>query len=572
MYKNSNICVTAARSQVTNLDGLPLTDRSLVNYEEYSRYIGQALVKNCISLQATRGCPYKCAYCHKIWPKKHYARSAENLFKEVRMYYDLGVRRFSFVDDIFNLEAANSMKFFELIIKHNLDLHLLFPAGLRGDILTKDYIDLMVEAGTIDFSVSLETASPRLQVLIGKHLNIDRLRENVEYTCKKYPHVILELFAMHGFPTETEEEAMQTLEFIKSLQWLHFPYLAILRIFRNTEVEKIAIRNGISPEAISRSENMAFHELPETLPFDKSFSFNYQAEFLHGYFLSPERLLAVLPHQMKVLTEDEIAQKYNSYLPAKITCLTDILKSAGIPQERLNAEDCLDEAAVWVPDLDAKIKSCFTVKEPEQEAVRVLLLDLSLYYSGEKEILYDCIDAPLGLMSLMSYLQMRLGDKVNGKIAKSRIDFKDDDMLQEMINEFKPHVIGLRTLTIFKDFFHARAAKIKQWQADVPVVAGGPYATCDYERILADTNIDLVVLGEGEITFCELIEIMIESDKKLPGEDVLKDVAGIAFPRGRVGSERKGIQAGAASKEYREVKQGERESFISQFVDDLENE
>lgn len=567
------IHLTGTRSQISDLDGLPMTHRSLVNYEKYHHYIGQAMVKHCISFQSTRGCPYKCIYCHKIWPKKHFARSAKNLFEEVELYYDLGIRRFAFVDDIFNLDIANSMKFFELIIKKGLDLQLLFSAGLRGDILTKEYIDLMIEAGTINIAVSLETASPRLQKLIKKNLNIEKLRENIEYICQQHPQIILELFTMHGFPTEKEEEAMLTLNFIKSLKWVHFPYISILRIFPNTDMEKLAIENGISPDSIIRSANLAYHELPETLPFDKSFSFNYQAEFLHHYFLSKERLLYVLPYQMKVLTEDEIAQKYNSYLPGKIRCLDDILKSSGISREQLSVDSCLDEADVRVSDLNRKLKVIFPATEPDEGAIRILLLDLSLRFSGEKEMLYDCVDAPLGLMSLMSYLNRELRTKLKGKIAKSRIDFDNYAELKALLEQFQPDVIGIRTLTLFKDFFHKTAAMIRQWGIDVPIIAGGPYATCDYTRILQDRNVDLVVLGEGEITFCDLVKTIMENGKKLPAEEILRKIPGIAFVPGRIESTvrttQEEISLGELAKDISEVG---RQSFISQFNDDLEDE
>ena len=158
--------LTCTRPHINNLDDLLMPDRSLVNYEKYNRYIGQALVKHCISLQATRGCPFKCAYCHNIWPKNHVVRSAENILAEVLLYYSMGVRRFAFIDDIFNFDIKNSTRFFKLIIENNMDLQLFFPNGLRGDILTKEYIDLMIEAGTINAALALETASPRLQKLL----------------------------------------------------------------------------------------------------------------------------------------------------------------------------------------------------------------------------------------------------------------------------------------------------------------------------------------------------------------------------------------------------------------------
>ena len=149
-------------------DNMPNPDRSLVDNEKYNQYIGQVMAKHCITIQATRGCPYKCAYCHKIWPKTHVVRSAENIFSEVLIYYKMGFRRFAFIDDIFNLNRNNSKRFFELVIKNKIKIQMFFPNGMRGDILTREYIDLMVKAGVVNIAVALETGSPRLQKLIEK--------------------------------------------------------------------------------------------------------------------------------------------------------------------------------------------------------------------------------------------------------------------------------------------------------------------------------------------------------------------------------------------------------------------
>jgi amino acid adenylation domain-containing protein len=517
------------RTQIKNFDGLPLPDRSLVNYERYTPYIGLGLVKNSISLQATRGCPYNCAYCHKIWPKKHVVRSAENIFAEVQLYYNMGVGRFSFIDDIFNLDIKNSRRFFELIIRNGLVVHLLFPAGLRGDILTEEYIDMMIEAGTIECALALETASPRLQKLIGKNLNIERLRKNAEYMCRKYPQLVLELFTMHGFPTETEEEAMMTLDFIKSLKWIHFPLVNILKIYPRTDMEKLALESGISRQSIYRSENFAYHEVPDTLPFDKSFTLKYQADFLNGYFLSKGRLLHVLPYQMRVLTEDEIVQKYNSYLPVEIDNFSDLLAFAGILEDELDTKEFLEEGWVTVTDLNEKMAAYFPKKESPADALRVLLLDLSQFFTGDTHMLYDVVEAPLGLLYIMTFLQRRFEDRLNGKIAKSRIDFDSYGELKALLEDFRPEVIGVRTLTFHKEFFHKTLAMIRQWGIDVPIVAGGPYATSDYAAILQDRNVDLVVLGEGEITFAEVIEKIIDNNGKLPAEEILKRIPGIAL-------------------------------------------
>lgn len=555
MNDSNSIFVTGPRPQISNMDALPFADRSLVDYEKYKQYIGHANVKYCMTLHTTRGCPFRCIYCHKIFLKKHVFRSAENIFEEVMLYYNLGIRRIAIQDDVFNYNRKNSSRFLELIIKHTREIQLFFETGLRGDILTRDYIDLLVEAGTVSLTLALETASPRLQKLIRKNLNLDKLRENIEYFCRQYPHVILGLQTMTGFPTETEKEAMMTLDFIKSIKWLHFPFIHILKIYPNTDMENLALKKGISREAIEQSRELAYHELPETLPFGKSFLFNCQVEYLHNYFLLKERFLHVLPFQLEVLTRDEMVQKYNSYIPIHLENFQSLLDYVGIKEEELKGVDYLDDDYMFVPGLNEKLKRIFPEKKPGKNALKILLLDLSLFFSSEPKILYDIVEPPLGLMLLLSYLNQEFGNKINGKIAKSRIDFDSYRELQAMVKKFKPDIIGIRSLSYYKDFFHRTTAMIRNMAFNGLVIAGGPYATSEYKNLLQDRNVDLVVLGEGEKTFTEVLKKIINHKGKLPDTGILKKIKGIAFIRRQT--------------RPKEEKQKE-EAYL--FHDDLENE
>jgi amino acid adenylation domain-containing protein len=526
--------LTGRRPQILDFDTLPYPDRSLIDYLKYRSQIGHAVVKHTVSLQATRGCPYNCAFCHKIWPKKHISRSADDLFEEVEMYYRQGVRNFSFVDDIINLDIPNSTAFFKKIIDSGMkDARFFFPNGVRGDILTKDYIDLMVEAGVVSIGFALETASPRLQKLIGKNLNLERFRSNYEYIAATYPQVFLELFTMLGFPTETEEEAMMTFDFIKSIKWIHFPYVFILKVFPNTDMAKLAMDHGIGEEAIVRSANMAFHELPETLPFSRDFVLQYQTRFTNEYFLNKERLLHVLPHQMRICTEDELVQKYDNYLPMKIRSLEDILNCAGITMEELGAVRPLEDTSHIVPPFYKMPQPVLPARTGKQdEPLRVLLIDVSNFFSGHGDsMLYGQVIEPLGLMYLLTYLKREFGDRVIGKIAKARVDMDSYDDLRRVVEEFDPDIIGIRALSFYKEFFHEAVAYIRNMGVNVPIVSGGPYATSDYEYILQDPEVNLVVMGEGEVTFAELIGKMIENNKQLPPEEVLQNIQGLAFVR-----------------------------------------
>jgi len=523
--KDIQLVMTPHRPYIKEFGQLPVPDRSLLDMTKYRGKIGMAGVSDCISLQTTRGCPYECLFCHKVWSKRHVFRSAESIFAEVKHYYELGVRNFSVIDDCFNLNKENSERFFRLVIDGGLKVQLFFPNGLRGDLLTHDYIDLMTAAGTRGINLSLETASPRLQTLVKKNLDIERFRDNINYIARAHPEVILEIAVMHGFPTETEEEALVTLEFIKSVQWIHFPYIHILKIYPNTEMETLALKQGVTKEDILASKDLAFHELPSTLPFPGSFTRKYQAAFLNDYFLNKDRLRAVLPVQLEVMSEAALVEKYNTYLPAKICNFQDLLTLTGLE----------DVFPVQVPRKKESVPEVFTRTGPpafpvgvEADALRILMLDLSQHFSSH-EMLYNVTEQPLGLISLLTYLKQEMGDRVSGRMYKSGNDFDDFAALKELVLAFEPHLIAVRTLTFYKEFFHETVSMLRQWGIQVPIIAGGPYATSDYAAILKDRHVDLAVFGEGEFTLLELVETMAANGMRLPANETLRGIGGLIF-------------------------------------------
>ncbi|MCK4258970.1 MAG: AMP-binding protein [Halanaerobiales bacterium] len=521
--ENIKIVVTESRGHIEAFDKLPMPDRSLITLKNYRNKIGMASVTNCISIQSTRGCPYKCLYCHKIWSKFHVHRSANNIYTEIEYYYKNGVRNFAFIDDCFNLDKENGIRLFKMIINDKLDIQIFFPNGLRGDILTPDYIDLMVEAGTRGINLSLETASPRLQKLLKKNLDLDNFKKVIDYITSQHPNVILEIATMHGFPTETEEEAMMTLDFIKEVKWLHFPYIHILKVFPNTEMEEFALANGVLKEDILISKDRAFHELPETLPFPKSFTRKYQSMFMNEYFLNKERLKHVLPVQMKILSEEALLQKYNAYLPVEIKNIGDLIDFAQLGDIELpefTVKNNNDQISIF----DREIVK----REVKPQSKKILLLDLSQHFSS-KSMLYKVTEQPLGLIYLMTYLKEKFGDQIDGWVYKSGNDFDSYAELKALIDKYQPDMIGIRTLTFFKEFFHETVSLLRQWGVEVPIITGGPYASSDYDTILKDKNVDVVTFGEGEYTLAELVEEMLKNDFKLPKADILKNIKGIAY-------------------------------------------
>ena len=84
-------------------------------------------------------------------------------------------------------------------------------------------------------------------------------------------------------------------------------------------------------------------------------------------------------------------------------------------------------------------------------------------------------------------------------------------------------------MTFYKDFFHDALAQVRAAGINAPIIVGGPYPTASYSEILKDKNIDLIVIAEGEITFQEILEKMLDNEKKLPSKEQLANIDGIAF-------------------------------------------
>jgi len=530
----SKIYKTVPRPQTSKLDVFPYTNRSLIDYDKYHHYIGHAGVKYSFAIQATRGCPYKCFYCDIYKTSaNHNRRSVEHFFNEVKQLSDIGVKRFEFIDDIFNVNKKSCSEFFKLVIKHKLGAQFFFPTGLKGDLLTEELVDLMVEGGSIGLNLSLEHAAPRMQEIMRKRLDVDKLHKILEYITKTYPQVNLTLNAMHGFPTETEEEAMMTLNFIKSIKWIDFAYLHNVRIFPGTELEHFALESGIPREMIEESQDMSYHELSPTLPFSREFTMAVRTSFVQEYVFNKERLLNRLPYQMEHFSEDELNQKYNSYFPtSKIKSLNDLLKYAKIDRSELRIQKCLDEDKVKIPNLKHGFEKIFPPKinYKGRNTLKFLMLDLSTYFSTDSDSRqYNVLEPPLGLMALQTYIDEKLGDKIETKITKSLVDFDSFDELLELVNDFEPNLIGVRAMTFYSGFFHDGISFLRDNGIKAPIIAGGPYPTASYADILEDRNIDVCVIAEGEITIVEILETMINNKNILPNLNKLKEIQGIAF-------------------------------------------
>lgn len=130
------------------------------------------------------------------------------------------------------------------------------------------------------------------------------------------------------------------------------------------------------------------------------------------------------------------------------------------------------------------------------------------------------LSPPTGLMYLAGYLREK-GYSV--AILDGAVMSVSGISLKAAINEYAPKVVGISAVTINANNVRKVAAYAKEQHPQCRVICGGPHPSFEYEEMLQGTEVDVVVLKEGEETSFELVRYFIE------GEGDLEKINGIAF-------------------------------------------
>lgn len=211
--RNGKGFMTKSPDFIEQLDELPFPAWDLLDIKQYagfSNWNGIIKEKFYFPIITSRGCPYHCIYCHNIFGKKVRGRSPQNVFSEIMFLSDVyNAREFHIIDDIFNFDSGRVKEICRLIIDSGMNFSFAFPNGLRADIMTDELVGLLKKIGTYKINYAIETASPRLQAMIKKNLEIEKALGIIKKTSRA--GIITGGFFMLGFPSEKREEMAETV-------------------------------------------------------------------------------------------------------------------------------------------------------------------------------------------------------------------------------------------------------------------------------------------------------------------------------------------------------------------------
>ena len=169
------------------------------------------LPENVVPIQLGKGCYWnKCTFCTHTIEKSYSVKNMDSIIQEIKYLNKNGINKFKVIDESVSPYILD--KFSEAIIQNRLDVRYTIDAKFEKDftrkLLHKAYI-----SGLRIILWGFETGSKRIHKLMNKGDIFEKRYEilNNAYKCGIFNH----LFIIHGFPTATINDELNTLNFIE---------------------------------------------------------------------------------------------------------------------------------------------------------------------------------------------------------------------------------------------------------------------------------------------------------------------------------------------------------------------
>lgn len=127
---------------------------------------------------------------------------------------------------------------------------------------------------------------------------------------------------------------------------------------------------------------------------------------------------------------------------------------------------------------------------------------------------------PLGLLYIAAYLEKHTAHQV--RILDTQVEKISYADLPKIIDNLSPDVVGITTMTLTLIDVLKTAQLVQATNKKIKVVLGGPHVHIFPNETINQPGVDFLVIGEGEISFKELVENINDKNK-------LKSVEGLVF-------------------------------------------
>ena len=177
-------------------------------------------------LKIADGCSNRCAYCAIPLIRKDYKSiPMEDLLKQAKELEKLGVKELNIIAQDttrYGIDLYGKLRLADLLEDLNkLDFTWIRILYMYPDEITDDLLDKMSKLDKVVpyFDIPVQHASDRLLKLMNRRGNKEHILSVIKKIREKFAEPILRTTIIVGFPTETEEDQKELLEFVKDVKW-----------------------------------------------------------------------------------------------------------------------------------------------------------------------------------------------------------------------------------------------------------------------------------------------------------------------------------------------------------------
>ena len=239
--KGKNIKITKNRSLIQNIDSIPMP-HPFLPIGRYSNMSFYPLIKlKHGTIMTSRGCPMSCKFCSikLIFKNQYRTHSIDRVMEEIKYLNDKGINIISFSDSIFTCNKKRVKDICKNIIKEKFDIK--WSCFGHINFVDKEVLYWMKKAGCIFIKYGIESGNQSILNSMNKNININKIKEAISLT--KKIDITTSLNFIIGFPSETLETAMQTINLAKDLNCISF--FRSLTPYPGTEIYDWAKKNNL---------------------------------------------------------------------------------------------------------------------------------------------------------------------------------------------------------------------------------------------------------------------------------------------------------------------------------------
>ncbi len=238
----------------------------------YGEYSDDDIAHRILYVETSRGCPYRCAFCHSSQDKPLRFFPLDALFQAFQKLIDRGAKSFKFLDRTLNASLTRSLQILEFFLpwKDRLSLHFeMVPHEIPEKLL--DAMALY-PLGAIQIEFGVQTLTQDVADRIHRQLNAERLLKNLALMREKTGcHIHADLIA--GLPGESFSQFADGFTRLQH-SGVQEIQLGILKRLKSSPLDLMAeewglIFSELPPYEVLQTPDMSFAELTEFKRFAK---------------------------------------------------------------------------------------------------------------------------------------------------------------------------------------------------------------------------------------------------------------------------------------------------------------